>query len=145
MFFYGNMKLTWYYYFSYWIFIWFLIFKMGLIKYSPYFVYVLTVTFIMLKFFRDIFYFNFKDKKEIKNKDLILAWFLLALILDIIPFFFLDKQLDKESIYFTVLLALVYVIFMNKSNINVIDHYAVVNYRELSDKYDLKTFLKNFF
>lgn len=139
------MKLTWYYYFSYWIFIWFLIFKMGLIKYSPYFVYVLTVTFIMLKFFRDIFYFNFKDKKEIKNKDLILAWFLLALILDIIPFFFLDKQLDKESIYFTVLLALVYVIFMNKSNINVIDHYAVVNYRELSDKYDLKTFLKNFF
>ena len=139
------MNLTWYYYFSYWIFIWFLIFKMGLIKYSPYFVYVLTVTFIMLKFFRDIFYFNFKDKKEIKNKDLILAWFLLALILDIIPFFFLDKQLDKESIYFTVLLALVYVIFMNKSNINVIDHYAVVNYRELSDKYDLKTFLKNFF
>ena len=139
------MKLTWYYYFSYWIFIWFLIFKMGLIKYSPYFVYVLTVTFIMLKFFRDIFYFNFKDKKEIKNKDLFLAWFLLALILDIIPFFFLDKQLDKESIYFTVLLALVYVIFMNKSNINVIDHYAVVNYRELSDKYDLKTFLKNFF
>jgi len=139
------MNLTWYYYFSYWIFIWFLIFKMGLIKYSPYFVYVLTVTFIMLKFFRDIFYFNFKDKKEIKNKDLILAWFLLVLILDIIPFFFLDKQLDKESIYFTVLLALVYVIFMNKSNINVIDHYAVVNYRELSDKYDLKTFLKNFF
>ena len=139
------MKLTWYYYFSYWIFIWFLTFKMGLIKYSPYFVYVLTITFIMLKFFRDIFYFNFKDKKEIKNKDLILAWFLLALILDIIPFFFLDKQLDKESIYFTVLLALVYVIFMNKSNINVIDHYAVVNYRELSDKYDLKTFLKNFF
>ena len=139
------MNLTWYYYFSYWIFIWFLIFKMGLIKYSPYFVYVLTVTFIMLKFFRDIFYFNFKDKKEIKNKDLILAWFLLALILDIIPFFFLDKQLDKESIYFTVLLALVYVIFMNKSNINVIDHYAVVNYRELSDNYDLKTFLKNFF
>lgn len=118
---------------------------MGLIKYSPYFVYVLTVTFIMLKFFRDIFYFNFKDKKEIKNKDLILAWFLLALILDIIPFFFLEKQIDKESIYFTVLLALVYVIFMNKSNINVIDHYAFVNYRELSDKYDLKTFLKNIF
>ena len=139
------MKLSWYYYFSYWIFIWFLTFKMGLIKYSPYFVYVLTVTFIMLKFFRDIFYFNFKDKKGIKNKDLILAWFLLVLILDIIPFFFLDKQLDKESIYFTVLLALVYVIFMNKSNINVIDHYVVVNYRELSDKYDLKTFLKNIF
>ena len=139
------MNLTWYYYFSYWIFIWFLIFKMGLIKYSPYFVYVLTVTFIMLKFFRDIFYFNFKDKKEIKNKDLILAWFLLALILDIIPFFFLDKQLDKESIYFTVLLALVYVIFMNKSNINIINHYTVVNYREFSDKYESQTFFKNFF
>ena len=139
------MNLTWYYYFSYWNFIWFLLFKMGLIKYSPYFVYVLTVTFIMLKFFRDIFYFNFKDEKEIKNKEIILAWFLLILILDIIPFFYLDKQLDKESIYFTVLLALIYVTFMNKSNINVIDHYAVINYRELSDKYDLKTFIKEIF
>ena len=76
---------------------------------------------------------------------LVLTWFLLSFIVDIIPFFYLDKQLDKESIYFTVLLALIYVTFMNKSNINVIDHYAVVNYRELSDKYDLKTFLKNFF
>ena len=139
------MNLTWYYYFSYWNFIWFLLFKMGLIKYSPYFVYVLAVTFIMLKFFRDIFYFNFKDEKEIKNKEIILAWFLLILILDIIPFFYLDKQLDKESIYFTVLLALIYVTFMNKSNINVIDHYAVVNYRELSDNYDLKTFIKEIF
>lgn len=139
------MNLTWYYYFSYWIFIWFLIFKMGLIKYSPYLIYFLTVTFILIKFLRDIFYFNFKDKKEIKNKDLVLFWFLLILILDIIPFFYLDKQLDKESIYFTVLLVLIYVIFMNKSNINIIDHYAVVNYRELSDKYDMKTFVKEIF
>ena len=139
------MNLTWYYYFSYWNFIWFLLFKMGLIKYSPYFVYVLIITFILLKFLRDIFFFNFKDRKEIRNKDLVLTWFLLSFIVDIIPFFFLDKQLDKESIYFTVLLGLIYVTFMNKSNINVIDHYSVVNYRELSDKYDLKTFLKNFF
>ena len=138
------MELTWYYYLSYWSFIWFVLFKLGLINYSPYLIYVFTFIFIITKAIRDIIYF-INDKEKIKNFDLTLAWIFLILILDIIPFFYLERRIDKESILFTVCLILTYLIFMNKSGINVIDHYRVVNYRELTENYDLKTFFKKIF
>ena len=138
------MELTWYYYLSYWSFIWFVLFKLGFINYSPYLIYVFTFIFIITKAIRDIIYF-INDKEKIKNFDLTLAWIFLILILDIIPFFYLERRIDKESILFTVCLILTYLIFMNKSGINVIDHYRVVNYRELTENYDLKTFFKKIF
>ena len=138
------MELTWYYYLSYWSFIWFVLFKLGFINYSPYLMYLFTFIFIITKAIRDIIYF-INDKKKIKNIDLILAWIFLILLLDIIPLFYLERRIDKESILFTVCLILIYLIFMNKSGINVIDHYSVVNYRELTENYNLKTFFKKIF
>ena len=138
------MELTWYYYLSYWSFIWFVLFKLGFINYSPYLMYLFTFIFIITKAIRDIIYF-INDKEKIKNFDLILAWIFLILLLDIIPFFYLERRIDKESILFTVCLILTYLIFMNKSGINVIDHYRVVNYRELTENYNLKTFFKKIF
>jgi hypothetical protein len=135
------MELTWYYYLSYWSFIWFVLFKLGFINYSPYLMYLFTFIFIITKAIRDIIYF-INDKEKIKNFDLILAWIFLILLLDIIPFFYLERRIDKESILFTVCLILTYLIFMNRSGINVIDHYRVVNYRELTQNNDLKTFFK---
>lgn len=135
------MELTWYYYLSYWSFIWFVLFKLDFINYSPYLIYFFTFIFIITKSIRDIIYF-INDKEKIKNFDLILAWIFLILLLDIIPFFYLERRIDKESILFTVCLILTYLIFMNRSGINVIDHYRVVNYRELTENYDLKTFFK---
>lgn len=139
------MNLTWYTYFSWWIFIWFLIFKTGITNLSPYFIYFFVVIFILLKFLRDIVYFLFIDKKKVKNYDLILGWFFFVLSIDIIPFFFLEKQIDKNSIFFTFLLGLIYCLFMEKQNINIIDHYTILNYRELSDRHTLKSFFKDVF
>ena len=138
------MILTWYYYFSYWIFIWFLLFKLGFIPYSPYLIYLLTITFIIIKGIRDIWLDN-KNNEEIKNKDQFILWILLTLIVDIIPFFYLKPKIDNESILFTLVLISIYLIFMDNSGINVYNHYKVVNYRELSTKYDLKTFIKQIF
>lgn len=139
------MNLTWYTYFSWWIFIWFIIFKTGFTNLSPYFIYLFVVIFILLKFLRDVVYFLFIDKKKVKNYDLILGWFFLVLSIDIIPFFFLEKQLDKNSIFFTFLLGLVYCLFMEKQKINIIKHYTILNYRELSDRHTLKSFFKDVF
>ena len=139
------MELAWYTYFSWWVFIWFLIFKMNLTTFSPYLVYLGVVTFIFLKFVRDVVYFTYYDEEKVKNYDLILAWFLLVLVLDIIPFFYLEKQIDKESIFFTLFLGFAYCLMMNIWKINIIDHYAVMNYRELSDKYTTKSFFKEVF
>ena len=139
------MELTWYTYFSWWIFIWFLIFQMGLTNLSPYFIYFCVVIFILLKLFRDIIYFSFIDKKKVKNWDIIGGWFILILIIDLLPILFLERQLDKNSIFFTFLLGLLYCLCMQKWKINIINHYLVLNYRELSDRYNLGQFVEEVF
>ena len=50
-------------------------------------------------------------------------------------FFCLDRQIDKESIFFTLFLVLAYCLVMNIWKINVIEHYKVINYKVISDKY----------
>ena len=139
------MELTWYTYFSWWIFVWFLTFKLGITNLSPYLVYLCVVFFILFKFIRDIFYFTFYDKKKIKNYDLILAWFIFVLLLDIVPFFYLEKQIDKESIFFTLFLGFVYCLMMNIWKLNIINHYMIMNYREISDRFTTESFFRGVF
>ena len=139
------MELTWYTYFSWWVFIWFLLFKMNITKLSPYLMYCGIVGFIFLKIVRDIFYFTFYDKKKVKKYDMIFTWILYVLIIDIIPFFCLERQIDRESIFFTLFLALAYCLIMNIWKINVIDHYKVINYKVISDKYTPSSFFKEVF
>jgi len=140
------MILTWYTYFSWWIFIWFILFKLNLIKFSPYLIYLFTVVFIGLKFIRDIVYYLFYDEKKIKNYNLILIWVLLVITIDIIPFFYLQPTYNIESIIFTLLLLLLYCLCMEIWGINIINHYLLINYRDLSDNYtDANHFLKSVF
>ena len=144
------MILTWYTYFSYWVFIWFLIFKMGIVEYSPYLIYLGIVIFISVKLLRDIWYYNFKDtnkikNNKIKNNDVIISWVFTILVVDIIPFFYLERNLGKESIIFTLILGAIYISVMNSLNINIISHYSVMNYREIEDNYTMKTFWKELF
>ena len=61
------------------------------------------------------------------------------------PFFYLKKQIDKESIFFTLFLGLTYCLMMNIWKINILNHYAVINYREISDKFTTKSFFKKIF
>ena len=82
------MLITWYYYFSWWIFIWFILFKLNIIKYSPYMVYLLAISYIICKITIESIYFIFIDKEKIKNYSVILAWLILVTIIDIIPFFY---------------------------------------------------------
>ena len=71
---------------------------------------------------------------------MIFTWILYVLLIDIIPFFYLDRQIDKESIFFTLFLALAYCLVMNIWKINVIEHYKVINYKVISDKYTPSSF-----
>lgn len=139
------MELTWYTYFSWWIFIWFLAFKLELTHLSPYLIYCFVVVFILLKLLRDIIYFSFYEKKKLQNYDLLAVWFATILLLDIIPFFYLERQVDKESIFFTLFLGLTYCLMMNIWKINIINHYTVMNYREISDRYTPESFFKGIF
>ena len=139
------MELTWYTYFSWWVFIWFLVFKMGLTQLSPYLIYCGVFVFIILKLTRDIVHFTFYDEEKIKNYDLILAWVFLIILIDILPFLNLKKQIDKESIFFTLFLGLTYCLMMNIWKINIINHYTIMNYREISDRFTRESFFKGVF
>ena len=139
------MELTWYTYFSWWVFIWFLLFKMNITRFSPYLMYCGILGFIFLKILRDIVYFTFYDKKKVKKYDMIFTWLSYVLIIDIIPFFYLERQIDRESIFFTLFLALAYCLVMNIWKINVIDHYKVINYEVISDRYTPSSFFKEVF
>jgi hypothetical protein len=103
------------------------------------------VVFILLKLLRDIIYFSFYEKKKLQNYDLLAVWFATILLLDIIPFFYLERQVDKESIFFTLFLGLTYCLMMNIWKINIINHYTVMNYREISDRYTPESFFKGIF
>ena len=139
------MELAWYTYFSWWVFIWFLLFKMDITRLSPYLMYCGILGFIFLKIVRDIVYFTFYDKKKVKKYDMICTWILYVLLIDIIPFFCLDRQIDKESIFFTLFLALAYCLVMNIWKLDVIEHYKVINYKVISDKYTPSSFFKEVF
>ena len=139
------MLITWYYYFSWWIFIWFILFKLNIIKYSPYMVYLLAISYIICKITIESIYFIFIDKEKIKNYSVILAWLILVTIIDIIPFFYLKKQTNIESIIFSLILVLIYLLYMKSIKVNVIALYFSLFYRKLSDKYTLKTIFENIF
>ena len=128
---------------------------MGIVEYSPYLIYLGIVIFISVKLLRDIWYYNFKDtnkiknnkikNNKIKNNDVIISWVFTILVVDIIPFFYLERNLGKESIIFTLILGAIYISVMNSLNINIISHYSVMNYREIEDNYTMKTFWKELF
>ena len=136
------MDISWYTYFSWWIFIWFIIFKLGLTNFSPYLIYFFVIWFIALKFIKYIINYY---KGNIKKLDILLCWFSLVLIIDIMPFFYLDKNVNKESILFTGILGLIYCLLMDSKNINIINHYSIENYKKFEQKFHLHNLLKNVF
>ena len=105
----------------------------------------MAISYIICKITIESIYFIFIDKEKIKNYSVILAWLILVTIIDIIPFFYLKKQTNIESIIFSLILVLIYLLYMKSIKVNVIDLYFSLFYRKLSDKYTLKTIFENIF
>ena len=53
--------IIWYTFFSWWIFIWFILFKLGLIIYSPFMIYVIVFLYVTLKILQHLFILKKKD------------------------------------------------------------------------------------
>ena len=126
------MELKLYYYFSYWAFIWFILFKLNHIQYSPYLIYLFIVILITLKLINELYHYIYINKEKINNKLPILLWLLLILIIDIIPFLFLQKKLDNASIYFTLLLLGIYSVFMTLNDKNIFTLYGNITYKKIN-------------
>lgn len=127
----NNLHLEWYTFFSWWAFIWFLIYKIGFIPFSPFMLYVFIIIYIIYKIGL-IFYDFYKNRNEIKKKvkkynyGVLVSWFLIVFIIDILPFLLLKRVINKESLLFTVILIFIYCLMMNYLNINIYQHYRTV-------------------
>lgn len=119
----GSHKLNDLYFlkfFSFWIFTWFVLYQMNIIKFNPIIAYYFVVFYLIFKL---IFLLKTTQFKEIKRENkisnshsyistLIISLFVLS-ILDIIPLFIIkNKKPDCKSFIFLIALSLLYLSFM---------------------------------
>ena len=132
--------IIWYTFFSWWIFIWFILFKLGLIIYSPFMIYVIVFLYVTLKIIQHLFILKKEDYQH-KNLSSVLIWLSIAVVIDIVPIFYLKPVVNLESFIFTLFLMGIYVIMMTKMKINVINHYINLDMKTLMKNYDTKELL----
>lgn len=139
------MKLNWYYFFSYWVFIWFILFKLGLLNSSPYFLYLIVFTFIVSREIIKRLVDRKKGRKIYKYNESVFTWYVLMIIVDIIPFLLLEKDISKNSLLTSFFLVIGYLIFNSLNNINLLDQYIYFDVQYVGDNLSLKNFLKAIF
>ena len=138
------MNVTWYYFLSWWIFLWFILFKLNFIPYSPFLIYVAVIIYIILKIIHHLCILKKEDYKH-KNFNSVVIWILIAIIIDIVPIFFLKPVVNIETIIFTLCIISLYITFMSYHQINVIKHYVDLDMKKLMNNYDSKKLLKDIF
>ena len=138
------MNVTWYYFLSWWIFLWFSLFKLNFIPYSPFLIYVAVIIYIILKIIHHLCILKKEDYKH-KNFNSVVIWMLIAIIIDIVPIFFLKPVVNIETIIFTLCIISLYITFMSYHQINVIKHYVDLDMKKLMNNYDSKKLLKDIF
>lgn len=137
------MNLTWYLYFSWWIFIWFILFKLNFITYSPYLIYRFVLLYIIYKSIEQSIVFIKNDQKiDYSSLKTSYLWIIIAFLLDVLPIFFLKKNITIESIYFTLGLSIIYILMMIYLGIDVIKHYNQIDFIKLSENYTPKQIIK---
>ncbi len=143
----NKFDLNWYYYFSYWVFIWFIIFKLGVTNLSPYFIYLLVFSFIVIRYIYRITtkYSHKQESKQIKYPGSVITWTLLILIVDIIPFLVLKRKLDPNSLLFTAFITIFYIVFMALSQKNLIHQYIHLDKNYIGNKFTTNKLLAEIF
>ena len=134
-----NIKI--YNFFSYWMAVWFILLKLKLIPYSPYLIYFCVAYGITLKAIYELILL-IKDKTHV-NKLLFVMYFVLLIIIDIVPIYLLEPDYSKSSIIFTLILLLLYCIIMDLQNKNIINQYTQTVFSKLNNK--IKSIYKDFF
>ena len=142
----SKKNLQWYYYFSWWVFIWFLLFKSTLTKISPYPIYLVIFIFVIIKLIKDslVLLLN-KKKQQIKYKNTLIVYLSILLVVDILPFLLLRYSITNKSLLVTFILTLMYIIFIILSNKNLVTLYSRTSLQNLGTKYSVKSLVWNMF
>ena len=124
--------MLWYYYFSWWIFIWFLLYKMKVIKYSPFLIYLFAFIFVSIKLLINIFrYFTKNYTLSFNNVKVLLLLLFIVFVIDFLPFLVLKRDINTKSNIFTMVLLIIYLVFIHYSNKSVVNLYSEININSL--------------
>ena len=123
---------SWFYYLTYWAVIFFLLHIFNVIPFSPFLFYSCIVIFITLEILYLVWYqiyYRITDSsnpniiRTKKSVSLLLAWLIVVLLLDIIPFFMLEPRFDLGSTLFTGIIVLVYLVLCRNTNVTFLSQY----------------------
>ena len=115
------------YIFSYWIFLWFILYLLKLVPYNPKLIIILGIIEITFT----IIYLIVKNVSLRK----ITKFFIINIIIKFIPLLLIYKDpIKKKDIYATIILVLIYLIWMYINNVNVIKVYQKLSNYYLEKK-----------
>lgn len=104
------------YIFSYWIFLWFILYLLRLVPYNPKLIIILGIIEVSLT----LIYFIYKNAPLRK----IIKFIIINIIIKVIPLLIIYKDpLRKKDIYATFIFILIYIIWLYINNVNVIEVY----------------------
>lgn len=112
------------YLFSYWIFIWCILYGIGILSFNPYYILVGANIFILITLIYVLLLFK-NSKQHYVN---ILIFFCINFVMKFLPMiYFSNFEKSINDVVFGLILFLIYLIFINYSGYNLFDIY---NYNE---------------
>lgn len=106
--------------FSYWIYVWFIIYAMNYTTYSPKFALILGLIYNIVMLFLMIYYRT--------NKKTIFFFILINTIIKIIPLYYLrNNTLKWKDIFFTILLFIIFIIWLHMNKQSLIGNMKLIH------------------
>jgi hypothetical protein len=122
--------------FSYWTFIWFILFYIGLIKYNPLFILIIGYIFTLFEFIYLII------KKSSKYN--LIKFMIINSIIKLIPILLIIKfplRFDLKDIYISIYLIFFYIITMSIMNKNPYEYYKLMLHTYIYNDEKYKTYI----
>ena len=122
--------------FSYWTFVWFILFYIGLIKYNPLFILIIGYIFTLFEFIYLII------KKSSKYN--LIKFMIINIIIKLIPILLIIKfplRFDLKDIYISIYLIFIYIIIMSIMNKNPYEYYKLMLHTYIYNDEKYKTYI----
>ena len=122
--------------FSYWIFVWFILFYIGLTKYNPLFILIIGYIFTLFEFIYLII------KKSSRYN--LIKFMIINIIIKFIPILLIIKfplRFNIDDIYFSIYLIFFYFIIMSIMNKNPYEYYKLMIHTYLFNDEKYKTYI----
>jgi hypothetical protein len=122
--------------FSYWIFVWFIIFYIGLTKYNPLLILIIGYIFTLFEFIYLII-----NKSSKYN---LIKFMIINILIKFIPILLIIKfplRFDLKDIYISIYLIFFYIIIMSIMNKNPYEYYKLMLHTYLYDDEKYKSYI----